>query len=87
MPLLAALLTLVMSGVAAADTYHGQHADYIFMDGSSSSTRATCVYTYPNANLKTLIVKAPKLWWPDSIAEKHHEHGTVGWRARSSGRP
>jgi len=84
---LAACLTMVGSGAALAETQSGQHGDYYFVD-DTTQPEATCVYD-KHDDLSTIVVHAPKLWYPNEFAEKHHEHGQVGWRAivRTSATP
>jgi len=78
---LASALTVFGTGIAAADSGHGQHGNYLFIDGDASHTGATCVYTGPQTKLTSLIVKPPKVWWPDTDSSNERQHGTVGWRA------
>ena len=78
---LAATLAIFGSEVAEADSTHGQTGNYIFIDGAPSNTGATCVYTGPNVKLTSIIVKPPKVWWPNTNSSNERQHGTVGWRA------
>jgi hypothetical protein len=77
---LASTMAIIGSGVAAADSGHGQHGHYLFIDGDATHTGATCVYTGPQTKLTSLVVKPPKVWWPDTNAANERQHGTVGWK-------
>lgn len=78
---LAATLAILGSGVAAADSAHGQTGNHLFIDGDATHTGATCVYTGPQTKLTSLILKPPKVWWPNTNSANERQHGTVGWRA------
>ena len=76
---LAGAALFATSGVAVADTQVGQVGHYLFKEGAPAG--ATCVYAHSNGKYKLtqIVVKAPKLWWPDTTSENNRERGTVGW--------
>jgi len=81
----AAVLSIALSGVAAATTVVGQHGNYIFIDDDSmTTTGAICRYADPNSvgtwNIYKLTARAPSVWWFDTNSSITTQHGPVGWR-------
>jgi hypothetical protein len=83
-PVTAVLLSIALSGVAAADTAVGQHGNYVFVDGDSTTTTgATCKYADAGNltfDVYKIVARAPKAWWPDTNSSITTQHGRVGWR-------
>jgi len=66
--------------VTLADSETGQHGHYLFKD-DATKYGATCIYAGSGPyKLTQIVVKAPSLWWPDTVSGNNNEHGTVGWQ-------
>lgn len=83
-PVAAVLMTIALSGVAAADSVTGQHGNYIFVDGhSQSTTGASCKYTDVGNftyDIYKMVARAPQVWWPNTDSGNTTQHGRVGWK-------
>src|SRR6476620_11352049 len=84
-PVAAVLLSIVMSGVAAADNVVGQHGNYIFTDYNiTDQYGATCKYTAGPGlgvwDLYKIVARAPSVWWFDTNSSITTQHGPVGWQ-------
>jgi hypothetical protein len=76
----AAVLVVLSATSAAADTKSGTFGHYKMTD-TSGRPGATCTYTssYPNHYLQPISVRAPSVWWPNTVAGDSAESGLVGW--------
>jgi hypothetical protein len=75
-------LSVGLSGVAAADSTTGQTGHFKFVD-STTKPGAVCWYEPGGTNaynLYRVVVRAPKVWWPDTSSSSNTQHGKVGWR-------
>ncbi len=88
LPFLGALLLSVATAGSAsagsgypADQENGQHGHYLFNDGSAHGG-VICRYagSSPSWTLTSMVVRPPKVWWPDTDSSNHTQHGRVGWR-------
>jgi hypothetical protein len=79
----AAVLSIGLSGVVAAQT--GITGNHLFIDSNGSSTTgAACRYlrvTDTRAKITQITARPPSVWWPDRNSDNNTEHGKVGWRA------
>jgi len=73
-------LVVASSVAAAADSGSGQHGHFDFRD-LQTHPEVTCAYTTSQLTLTSIVVRPPRVWWPDTNAGNTHEHGNVGWRA------
>ena len=80
----AAVLSIGLSGIAAADSVVGQHGNYVMTDyGIADETGATCRYSDVGNltfDIYKLTARAPSVWWMDTNSSITTQHGTVGWR-------
>ena len=83
--LAASIASLMLSGVASADSTSGSTGNYLFTD-SQSTTGATCRYAPDSRgqnlyHVTKIVVRPPSVWWPDQNSSSNSEHGRVGWQA------
>jgi hypothetical protein len=88
------LLSLMVVGTAPTAAYTppfdnetGQHGHYDFVDyqAGSHDGRVDCAYrklSNGNRRLKSLTIRPPRAWWPDTSSNSNKQHGTIGWRFR-----
>ena len=79
---LAAVVSIGLSGVVAADSVHGQTGHYVFTDDATHAG-ANCRYVGIGGNtwqLSSFSVRPPSVWWPDTSSNSDTQHGPVGWR-------
>jgi len=80
---LASVLSITLSGVAAADNASGTRGHHKFND-EATAAGATCRYVETSPTLfdiYRMVMKSPLVWWPNRNSSITTEHGRVGWRA------
>jgi hypothetical protein len=84
--LVAGILAITFSGVAAADTTTGSIAHYVMNDLSTfQAAGATCKYNPRSVGSNTydiykISARPPSAWWYDTNSSIDTQHGTVGWQ-------
>jgi hypothetical protein len=88
------LLCLMLVGTVPASAYSpppdhtsGQIGHYDFRDYAygSHTGNIDCNYRTLSSGqrrIKEFVLRAPRIWWPDTNSENTNQHGTVGWRYR-----
>jgi hypothetical protein len=82
--ILAVIGSVLVSGVASADTTSGQTANHLFTD-SQAKPGATCKYAPDSRannfyHVSKIVVLPPSVWWYDQDSNINSEHGRVGWQ-------
>ncbi len=88
------LLCLMLVGSVPASAYSpppdqtsGQIGHYDFRDYAygSHTGNIDCNYRKLSSGqrrIKEFVMRAPRIWWPDTNSDNNNQHGTVGWRYR-----
>jgi hypothetical protein len=82
--ILAVIGSVLVTGVASADTTSGQTANHLFTD-SQAKPGATCKYAPDSRgnnlyHVSKIVVLPPSVWWYDQDSNINSEHGRVGWQ-------
>ncbi|MEO6349281.1 MAG: hypothetical protein ABIP53_01395 [Candidatus Limnocylindrales bacterium] len=82
--ILAVIGSVLLSGMASADTTSGSIGNRLFTD-SQAKPGAKCKYAPDSRatsyyHVSKIIVPPPSVWWPDLDSNSNSEHGRVGWQ-------